>query len=130
MIFNFFICSVYKISQRHQLLRETISTRQDENYSYEMVTYLNNCLTPIFLIFLCLEILLFYTYTNMVTTFYSHDHINNELIRHILGRKSLRAIQKIFLQGYASSVWKEFKIQMITWSSNCICSRSTLSKFI
>ena len=60
--------SAHKIFERHQLLKETISTRQDENDSYEMVTYLNNCLTPIFLMFLCLEIVLFYTYTNLVTT--------------------------------------------------------------
>ena len=60
--------SVHKISERHQLLRETISTRQDEDESYEMVTYLNNCLTPTFLISLFLEILLFYVYENLVTT--------------------------------------------------------------
>ena len=72
------LCSVHKISERHQLLRETISTRQEENDSYEMVTYLNNCLTPIFLIAQCLEILFFYTYTNMVSTFYSHHHKNNQ----------------------------------------------------
>ena len=69
------LCSVHKISERHQLLRETISTRQDENDSYDMVTYLNNCLTPIFLTALWLEILLFYIYINMVTTFISYHHI-------------------------------------------------------
>ena len=58
--------SVHKISERHQLLRATISSRQEENDSYEMVTYLNNCLTPIFLTALCLEILFFYVYNNMV----------------------------------------------------------------
>ena len=61
---------MHKISERHQHLRETISTRQDENASYAMVTYLNNCLTPIFLIALCLEILLFYVYNNMVGDLY------------------------------------------------------------
>ena len=73
-------CSVHTISERHQLLRETISTRQDEEDSYEMVNYLNNCLTPIFLIFLCLELLLFYTYTNMVTTFYIRQNENNKVV--------------------------------------------------
>ena len=48
--------SLHKISERHQLLRETIGTRQDENDSYKVVTHLNGFLTPIFLIALCLEI--------------------------------------------------------------------------
>ena len=99
MIFNFFLTltfKVKKISERHQLLRETISTRQDENDSYEMVTHLNNCLTPIFLTALCLEILLFYIYTNMVILFHfdCKDTRFFIWIRCILGRKLSGAKQK------------------------------------
>ena len=46
---------VYNISARHQLLETTIGVRQEEKDSYEMVTYLNNCLTPIYLTALILE---------------------------------------------------------------------------
>ena len=56
----------FKISERQQLLEETISAREDETESYKMVKLLNWCLTPIFLVGLILEAALFYLYTNMV----------------------------------------------------------------
>ena len=57
---------VYNISTRHHLLEATIGVRQEEIDSYEMVTYLNNCLTPIYLTALVLETATFFLYLNMV----------------------------------------------------------------
>ena len=57
---------VYNISARHHLLEATIGVRQEEKDSYEMVTYLNNCLTPIYLTALVLETATFFLYLNMV----------------------------------------------------------------
>ena len=64
-IFLHFIL-VYNISARHHLLEATIGVRQEEKDSYEMVTYLNNCLTPIYLTALVLETATFFLYLNMV----------------------------------------------------------------
>ena len=64
-IFLHFIL-VYNISARHQLLETTIGVRQEEKDSYEMVTYLNNRLTPIYLTALVLETATFFLYLNMV----------------------------------------------------------------
>ena len=64
-IFLHFIL-VYNISARHQLLEATIGVRQEETDSYEMVTYLNNRLTPIYLTALVLETATFFLYLNMV----------------------------------------------------------------
>ena len=64
-IFFHFIL-VYNISARHQLLETTIGVRQEETDSYEMVTYLNNRLTPIYLTALFLETATFFLYLNMV----------------------------------------------------------------
>jgi hypothetical protein len=57
---------VHKITERHQLLEETILPREDETEAYNRAHYLNNCLTPIFLTALVLETVLFYFYTNMM----------------------------------------------------------------
>ena len=40
--------------------------RDDETESYNMAIYLNNCLTPIFLSAIILEIASFFLYTNLV----------------------------------------------------------------
>ena len=80
---------VYKISERQQLLRDTISTRQDEEDSYEIATYLNKYLTPIFFIALWLEILLFYIYTNMVKL---HIYIFSKIIKQISDKSFYRCI--------------------------------------
>ena len=70
--FNFFLIVIFgslvhKITERHQLLEETVSAREDETEAYNRVQYLNNCLTPIFLTALFLEAASFYFYTNTVT---------------------------------------------------------------
>ena len=64
-IFLHFIL-VYNISARHHLLEATIGVRQEETDSYEMVTYLNNRLTPIYLTALILETSTVFLYLNMV----------------------------------------------------------------
>ena len=64
-IFLHFIL-VYNISARHHLLEATIGVRQEEKDSYEMVTYLNNRLTPIYLTALVLETATFFLYLNMI----------------------------------------------------------------
>ena len=69
LIVNFVLCNyslVHKITERHQLLEQTILPRDDETETYKRAQYLNNCLTPIFLTALVLETVLFYLYTNMV----------------------------------------------------------------
>ena len=58
---------VHKITERHQLLEETVLARDDEIEAYNRALYLNNCLTPIFLTSLVLEAASFFLYTNMVT---------------------------------------------------------------
>ena len=57
---------VHKIAARHQLLVDTLTVRDDETESDNMATYLNNCLTPIFLTALMLEITSFFLYINLV----------------------------------------------------------------
>ena len=62
--FIFFL--VNNITARHHLLEATIGVRLEEIDSYEMVTYLNNRLTPIYLTALVLETATFFLYLNMV----------------------------------------------------------------
>ena len=47
-------------------MEDTIGVREDEIESYNMAIYLNNCLTPIFLAALTIEMASFFLYTNMV----------------------------------------------------------------
>ena len=61
-----FLTLVHKIDARHQLLEDTITVRDDETESYNMAIYLNNCLTPIFLAALILEMTSFFLYINLV----------------------------------------------------------------
>ena len=48
------------------MLEDTIGVREEETESYNMAIYLNNCLTPIFLAALTLEMASFFLYTNLV----------------------------------------------------------------
>ena len=57
---------VHQITERHRLLEDTIGVREDEIESYNMAIYLNNCLTPIFLAALTLEMASIFLYTNLV----------------------------------------------------------------
>jgi len=58
--------TVYNITERHQLLEETVLAREDETEAYNRAQYLNNCLTSIFLTALVLEAASFYFYMNKV----------------------------------------------------------------
>ena len=66
ILLSFHFILVYNISARHHLLEATIGVRQEEIDSYEMVTYLNNHLTPIYLTALVRETATFFLYLNMV----------------------------------------------------------------
>ena len=66
----FVLCNdylVHKITERHQLLEETVLARDDETDAYNMAHHLNYYFTPIFLTSLVLETVSFFLYTNMVT---------------------------------------------------------------
>ena len=57
---------VYNIKERHNVLRRTIGTRTEENESYEMALFLNKSLTPCLLLFLFMEMVCYFIYSNKV----------------------------------------------------------------
>ena len=51
-----------KINRRHEFLGRFITTKEEENYSFEMVNYLVELISSLFVLFSLLEIIFYYLY--------------------------------------------------------------------